>query len=173
MSLPSHRPSNNKPITNQPYTRRMSKSTKQPCNCTAGGGAGSNSTSAALGKSKSTQQHFFAANHVDRRHVTNGMCKKSSDSIRTTTGSTKMRGIGGRNTITSATFSNGRAASGGKRGCSSSSNREVKTSRSRWSIANRRTGAITDRKFTGEGRSARLADTARKQGEFFISKCNI
>ena len=147
----------------------MSKSTKQPCNCTAGGGAVSKSTSAAHGKSKSTQQ--IASNHVDRGHVTNGMCKKSSDSIRTTTGSTEMRGIGGRNASTAALFSNGRAASGGKRGCiSSSSNREVKTSRSRWSIANRRTGA---RKFTGEGRSARLADTARKQGEFFISKCNI
>jgi len=150
----------------------MSKSTKQPCNCTAGGDAGSNSTPAAHGKSKSksTQQNF-ASNHVDRGHITNGMCKNSSDSIRTTTGSTKMRGIGGRNAITTATFSNGRAASGGKRGCiSSSSNREVKTSRSRWSIANRRTGAM---KVTGEGRPARLADTARKQGEFFISKCNI
>ena len=110
----------------------------------------------------------------DRGHVTNGMCKKSSDSIRTTTVSTKTRGIDGRNAITTATFSNGRAASGSKRGCvSSSSNREVKTSHSRWSIANRRTGAIADRKFTGGGRSARLADTARKQGEFFISKCNI
>ena len=132
---------------------------------------GSESASAihSKSKSKSTQQ-----NHVDRGHVTNGMCKKSSDSIRTTTGSIKMRGIGGRNAITTATFSNGRAASGSKRGCiSSSSNREAKTSRSRWSIANRRTGAITDRKFTGGGRSGRLADTARKQGEFFISKCNI
>ena len=149
----------------------MSKSTKQPCNCTAGGGAGSESASAAHGKSKST--HFVAAN-VDRGHITNGMCKKSSDSIRTTTSTTKTRGIGGRNAITTATFSNGRAASGSKRGCvSSSSNREVKTSHSRWSIANRRTGAIADRKFTGGGRSARLADTARKQGEFFISKCNI
>ena len=150
----------------------MSKSTKQPCNCTAGGGAGSESASAyGKSKSKSTQQNYFvASNHVDRGHVTNGMCKKSSDSIRTTTGSIKMRGIGGRNAITTATFSNGRAASGGKRGCiSSSSNREAKTSRSRWSIANRRTGAITDsRKFTVGGKSARLADNARKQGEFFI-----
>ena len=161
-----------KPNINQPNTRRMSKSTKQPCNCTAGGGAGTNSTSAAHGKSKSTQP----SNHVVHGHVTNGMCKKSSESIRTATASTKTRGIGDRNASTAALFSNGRAASGGgKRGCisSSSSNREVKTSRSRWSIANRRTGAITDRKFTGGGRSARLADTARKQGEFFISKCNI
>ena len=142
----------------------MSKSTKQPCNCSAGGGAVSKSTSVAC-KSKSTQQ---TSNHVDRGHVTNGMCKKSSDSIRTTTSTTKTRGIGDRNAITAATFSNGRAASGSKRGCiSSSSNREMKTSRSRWSIANRRAGAtITDRKFTGGGSSSRLADTARKQGEF-------
>ena len=127
---------------------------------------GSESASAihSKSKSKSTQQ-----NHVDRGHVTNGMCKKSSDSIRTTSSTTKTRGTGDRNASTAALFSNGRAASGGKRGCiSSSSNREVKTSRSRWSIANRRTGAITDRKFTGGGRSARLADTASKQGEFFL-----
>ena len=145
----------------------MSKSTKQPCNCTAGGGTVSKSTSAAHGKSKSTQN--FIASNVDCGYITNGMCKKSSDSIRTTTSTTKTRGIGGRNAITTATFSNGRAASGSKRGCvSSSSNREVKTSRSRWSIANKRTGAIADsRKFTGGGRSARLADTTRKQGEFY------
>ena len=129
---------------------------------------GSESASAIHGKSKSksTQQ-----NHVDRGHVTNGMCKKSSDSIRTTSSTTKTRGTGDRNAYTAALFSNGRAASGSKRGCiSSSSNREAKTSRSRWSIANRRTGAITDsRKFTGGGRSARLADTASKQGEFHMA----
>ena len=150
----------------------MSKSTKQPCNCTAGGGADSKPTPAATGKSKCIQQNFVASNHVDRGHVTNGMCKKSSDSIRATTASNKMRGTGDRNASTTASFSVGRATSG-KKGCiSSSSTRGVKTSRSRWSIANKRTGAITDnKKFTGGGRSARLADTARgKQGEFsFIS----